>query len=1317
MKRHPGAMCGVCALLAWSGGVWAEVIDSGYLENDGVEPAVIYSTTVDMPGAYSTFLVFQDVLLSGDEQQGTGSYLVITSMLDDAEQTMHASHVEQWLNRSAFFNGDSLEVELIAYPGTGLNRILFEPTAGFAGSVPDPYYDCIDTDERSLSSDRRVGRVLNSSGMPFCTAFLIDDACHCLLTAGHCNGSLYVVEFGVPLSSTEGHIAHAPPEHQYAVDRASRRFNNDGGGVTGNDWSYFGCFPNSNTGLAPFEAQGGCYSLASEPPEPTGQTARATGYGSVSTPMRPTWNRVQKTHSGPYTYYAWDEYYEGHVTVKSDVTVSDGNSGSPMTLQDTCEVIGIMTDRTCNLSTITHANIGTAVNQPDLLAALAAPLGVCEPDCNENAIPDRCDIDCGEPGGPCDVPGCGLSEDCSGNGVPDECEPDCNTNDVADSCDILSGTSADCGGNGIPDECEPDCNDNQEPDDCDIFYGTSDDCNCNRVPDECDLDPGTSIDCNTNGIPDECEDDCNANGIADECDVDPLDPDGNGEVSEDCTGDGIPDECDWDCDADGVADSCEILTGTALDCNFNGLADECDLYNRFSDDCNENQIPDECDVAEGPSQDCNENGIPDECETWTDCNTNGVPDECDIADSTSEDCNANGIPDECDVAGLGGLLVARSLPIRGIVDLYDAASGRYVGAFVSFGVGGLRQPLGMSFHPNSNLLVANEDPHTVREYDGVTGAYLGDFVAAEAGGLYSPWDMTFGADGNLFVANVESGGVGITGILEYDGDTGASLGTFATAELQAPYGLTFGPGGNLFVCDHATAEVVEFDGDTGGLVGVFASPDGVALDGPSALAFHAVSGNLFVADAETNDVVEFNGTTGALVGVFVDDVGAYGAASLMDLRFGPDDHLYVSHKESNSIFKYNGSTGALLAELPESDFPLMKPFRLAFRLPLPDCNGNGIPDACECVRGDLTGDDLVNGLDIQPFIDCLLDGDIGVDDCYCADMDRDEALTTADIPCFVLALLGDWETCHIDEPCPSGGGPRGMEDCNDNGIPDANDMADCDDSAWCGDCDQNFVLDECDIALCLSTDTWCRDLNDNGIPDGCEPDCNKNDIPDDKDIADETSDDVNSNGIPDECDPDCNDNDVPDDWDISQETSDDCNEDGIPDGCEGDCNENGVPDDCDIDPSDPDGNEEVSEDCNENGIPDECDLSRPLFPSFDCNDNLIPDECDLADCLSSDPSCQDCNENGFLDGCDIEWSISEDENENGIPDECEGGRDGSGGGGGDEDADTDEAWAELFEWSLDQQWGPTAEASGSEQFQTLVDKLRELGLPLKNPWR
>lgn len=55
---------------------------------------------------------------------------------------------------------------------------------------------------------------------------------------------------------------------------------------------------------------------------------------------------------------------------------------------------------------------------------------------------------------------------------------------------------------------------------------------------------------------------------------------------------------------------------------------------------------------------------------------------------------------------------------------------------------------------------------------------------------------------------------------------------------------------------------------------------------------------------------------------------------------------------------------------------------------------------------------------------------------------------------------------------------------------------------------------------------WCAtgfDIDGDGIPDDCEPDCNRNQIPDDEDIASGGSTDCNANGIPDDCEglPDC----------------------------------------------------------------------------------------------------------------------------------------------------------------------------------------------------
>ena len=47
--------------------------------------------------------------------------------------------------------------------------------------------------------------------------------------------------------------------------------------------------------------------------------------------------------------------------------------------------------------------------------------GLCA-DCDSDGIADQCEIDCGTDDGPCDVEGCGGSDDCDLNRIPDECD-------------------------------------------------------------------------------------------------------------------------------------------------------------------------------------------------------------------------------------------------------------------------------------------------------------------------------------------------------------------------------------------------------------------------------------------------------------------------------------------------------------------------------------------------------------------------------------------------------------------------------------------------------------------------------------------------------------------------------------------------------------------------------------------------------------------------------------------------------------------------------------------------------------------------------
>ena len=54
-----------------------------------------------------------------------------------------------------------------------------------------------------------------------------------------------------------------------------------GNSGVGNDWMYLGTFPNSETGLTAYEAQGDAYQLTTEEP-PVGRYTQMIGYGTTS---------------------------------------------------------------------------------------------------------------------------------------------------------------------------------------------------------------------------------------------------------------------------------------------------------------------------------------------------------------------------------------------------------------------------------------------------------------------------------------------------------------------------------------------------------------------------------------------------------------------------------------------------------------------------------------------------------------------------------------------------------------------------------------------------------------------------------------------------------------------------------------------------------------------------------------------------------------------------------------------------------------------------------------------------------------------------
>ena len=332
------------------------VHDSGWVRNVEAAgaPRVVASFPVYVEGATWIRLYFSEVTLSGREGQD-GAFLRITSMLDGQQQRLNARHVEEWQRSTAYFNGDGVLIELVAYPDTPASRFVL--ATGTVG-LPPQESQCGGQDDRVASNDPRVARLLPIG----CTGWIIDDACGCFLTAGHCSSSPNVAQFNVPLSTAGGGLVNPSPDDQYALDTSSRQSN--GGLGIGNDYAYLGYFPNSNTGLTPREAQQAAFVIVNPPAFQNGQVIRITGYGTDSG----TANQTQQTHFGPRVNTALA------TEVEYQADTQGGNSGSPVIFESTGQAIGIHTHGGCSS---TEGNHGTGINHSGLQAFLANPKGVC----------------------------------------------------------------------------------------------------------------------------------------------------------------------------------------------------------------------------------------------------------------------------------------------------------------------------------------------------------------------------------------------------------------------------------------------------------------------------------------------------------------------------------------------------------------------------------------------------------------------------------------------------------------------------------------------------------------------------------------------------------------------------------------------------------------------------------------------------------------------------------------------------------------------------------------------------------------------------
>src|SRR5882757_8934947 len=119
------------------------------------------------------------------------------------------------------------------------------------------------------------------------------------------------------------------------------------------------------------------------------------------------------------------------------------------------------------------------------------------------------------------------------------------------------------------------------------------------------------------------------------------------------------------------------------------------------------------------------------------------------------------------------------------------------------------------------------------------GNKLANDIPASAG-AYFPTGIAVGPDGNIYVS-----AYGIGSILRFNGQTGASLGVFATG--FGPAQLAFGPDGNLYVSEFFGTTVRTYDAHAGASFGTRLADAATGLTSAQGLVF-AANGDLLVGD-------------------------------------------------------------------------------------------------------------------------------------------------------------------------------------------------------------------------------------------------------------------------------------------------------------------------------------------------------------------------------------------------------------------------------------------------------------------------------------
>lgn len=305
-------------------------LDSGAIDNPLSDSVVVFSQLVYVPNSAWVRVYFSEWSLP------PGSFVRTTSLDDGDVQRLTGPRMSQWQGSTAYFNGDAVQVELVAGPHTTGNRVVFEKIGLLSDGVGGPSSPCgiCGQDNRTASDEEWSGRI-----MPVGCSGSIYNEQSCMVSAGHCIDSRNVLQFHVPESDNNCNTKNPPAADQFPI----QKWEGANGGV-GNDWSVATTGTNDEDQTA-YERYG-VFRPISDVLGVKNDVVQMWGYGIDSECKK---SQTQQFSEGPISSRQ-SSYYQMNVDLRP------GNSGSGLLLND--EIIGIVSHCTENCP-----NIATRVDR------------------------------------------------------------------------------------------------------------------------------------------------------------------------------------------------------------------------------------------------------------------------------------------------------------------------------------------------------------------------------------------------------------------------------------------------------------------------------------------------------------------------------------------------------------------------------------------------------------------------------------------------------------------------------------------------------------------------------------------------------------------------------------------------------------------------------------------------------------------------------------------------------------------------------------------------------------------------------------------